>query len=268
MVFKAILIVTIIAILMEDGSSIKKTEEEKREDKELAELVNKTLADEKKKEDEEQRQEDEKKKMKTQDEKKKTDSGSGTVVKKEDEASSSNVTCPIIRECESCPEIPSCPPCEKCPAVKDCPEGERCPPCKECGTCPPVKPCQPCGPCPSTNSTNQGSVSPPSCPEPASMGVPEAMAVGAVATLLVTGVAAAISLLLRYASPIETGFVFLASLILIWYLSSHHPEVARELGGRVVTLLREATNTLGHRIAEAIRHRDQVGFSIIPTSLD
>ncbi len=96
------------------------------------------------------------------------------------------------------------------------------------------------------------------------MSTPVAMAVGAVASLLVTGVAAAIGLLLRYASPIESGFVFLASLILMWYLSSHHPEVARELGGRVVTLLREATDTLGHRIAEAIRHRVQVGFSIKP----
>ncbi len=96
------------------------------------------------------------------------------------------------------------------------------------------------------------------------MSVPEAMAVGVVATLLVTGVATAIGLLLRYASPIVSGFVFLASHILMWYLSSHHPETAREIGGRVVATLREATIALSHRVMEAIqRHNEQVCFPVV-----
>ncbi len=76
------------------------------------------------------------------------------------------------------------------------------------------------------------------------MTVPVAMVVGAVVSLFVTGVAAAIDLLLRYVPPIVSGILFLAVIILIWYLSSQYPETARELGGRVVATLREATIAL------------------------
>jgi hypothetical protein len=90
-----------------------------------------------------------------------------------------------------------------------------------------------------------------------------AMLVGACASLLVTGLAATIGVILRYVSPIESGFLFLATIILIWYLCSHHPETARELGGRAATLLREASVALGHRVMEALqRHHDQVGCPI------
>jgi hypothetical protein len=41
---KVLLVFILVALLMEDGTSIKKSEEVKREEKELAELVNKTLA--------------------------------------------------------------------------------------------------------------------------------------------------------------------------------------------------------------------------------
>ncbi len=103
----------------------------------------------------------------------------------------------------------------------------------------------------------------PGCPEPASMTVPEAMAVGAVASLLVTCMATAVGLLLRYVPPVANGFILIAIIIIVWYLSSHHPETAREIGGRAVALLREASLALSHRVMTAIRRQsDQVGYPI------
>ncbi len=95
------------------------------------------------------------------------------------------------------------------------------------------------------------------------MSVPEAMAIGAVAGLLVTGLATTIGLLLRYVSPIVSGFLFLSTIIIVWYLSSQYPAVARDLGGRAATLLREAAVALGHRVMAAVqRHQEQVS---VPT---
>ncbi len=256
--FKTLLILLVVAVLLEDSMSVKKTKEEEEEDERVAKEVNATLAAEeaeKKKEEEEKKKQDEKKKTKIQDE-------SGKVKDKDEACPPLNFTCPTIR-CRPCPK---CPPCEVCPVANCtgvCPESPQkdCLPCDACPEehqCPTVDPCPPCG------STNTSTVEPPSsgCPDPASMSVPEAMAVGAVATLMVTGVAASIGLLLRYASPFVSGFVFLASLILMWYFSSHYPETARELGGRAATLLREAAAALSHRVMEALRHHNnQVGFS-------
>jgi hypothetical protein len=100
------------------------------------------------------------------------------------------------------------------------------------------------------------------------MTVPVAIAVGAVASLVVTGVVATLGLLLRYAPPLVSGFLFLFLVVLTWYLSSHYPETARDLGGRVVATLREAAVALGHRVVEAIqRHNEQVGFPSEPVFL-
>ncbi len=94
------------------------------------------------------------------------------------------------------------------------------------------------------------------------MSVPEAMAVGAVAGLLVTGLATTIGLLLRYVPPIVSGFIFVAAIVIIWYLCSHYPETAREIGGRAAALLREAATALSHRVMAALqRQADQVGLS-------
>ncbi len=94
------------------------------------------------------------------------------------------------------------------------------------------------------------------------MTVPVALLVGACAGLLITGVATAIGLLLRYVPPTVSGFLFLAIFIVIWYLCSQYPDTARELGGRAVAVLREAALALNHRVMAAIqRHADQVGFS-------
>ncbi len=95
------------------------------------------------------------------------------------------------------------------------------------------------------------------------MSVPVAMLVGACASLLVTGVATAIGLLLRYVQPTISGLLIIAILILVWYLSSQYPETARELGGRAANLLREAAVALGHRVMEAVRrHQEQVSVPI------
>jgi hypothetical protein len=245
---------------MEDGSSIRKTTEEKREEDEVARAVNATLAEEEKKRKEE---EDEKKKQLDLEKKKKE----GEVkIKKDGELEKErkgkgealpcyNLTCPIIKPCQPCEECPGVKPCSDCPPEKECPE-------VRCGPCPPIF----CQPCPVSNMTNsdQGHTTPSACPGEPAMSVPAAIAVGAMGSLLITGVAAAIGLVLRYVPPIASGFFFLATIIIVWYLCSQYPETAREIGGRAANLLREAAVALGHRVMEAIRrHQDQVGFPIL-----
>jgi hypothetical protein len=262
----------IFAVLMEDVGPAKKTEKEEREDKELAAAVNRTLAEE------EMRREDDEKKRKQDQGKSKIEEKNEKVDKPErqDEACPPvNVTCPVIKPCppqkdcpenQPCPEQDACPevePCKECPPCREC---LSCKPCKECGRCPEVRPCEPCGPDSVANITNRGPdlPVPPSCLETSSMSVPAALLVGASAGVLVTGVATTIGLLLRYSSPVASGFIFVATIIIVWFLSSHYPETARELGGRAATLLREAATALSHRIVEALRHHnEQVGFPIL-----
>jgi hypothetical protein len=279
MAFKALLIFLVIAILMDDSSSIRKTEEEEKEDEEVAKAVNRTLAEEEKKRKEE---EDEKKKQLEQ-EKNRTgtgqevDSGTGDTAKEKGQNGACptvNLTCPDRELCRSCPEVKECSPCGQCPEVKlcpipvDCPEPMECPeqevcPSIECGPCPPVI----CKPCSSSNNTL--STQDVGCPENSGqpMSIPVAMAVGAAASVLVMGVATTVGLVIRYVPPTVGGFLFVAVIILVWYLSSQYPETARELGGRAWTALQEATVALGHRIVEAIRHHnEQVGVPVFLVS--
>jgi hypothetical protein len=254
--FKTLVILLVITVLLEDGSSMRKSEEERKEDEELAREVNRTLAEEEKKRQEE---EDEKKKREGKVEVKK-DGKLETERKDKGEALPCyNLTCPIIDPCQPCKkeECPEAKECGPCPTIRCKP----CPRCEDPRECPPVD-CPPVLPCPVDNSTSQP---PPevNCPEPASMSPAVAMAVGAVASLTITGVVAALGLLLRYVSPFVSGFLFISLVVLTWYLSSHYPETARDLGGRVVATLREATVALGHRVVEAIqRHNEQVGFPV------
>jgi hypothetical protein len=96
------------------------------------------------------------------------------------------------------------------------------------------------------------------------MTIPVAMAVGAAASFLVIGVATAVGLVIRYVPPMFSGLLFISIVVLTWYLSSHYPETARELGGRAATILREAASTLSHRVVEVLRrHSEQVGFLIL-----
>jgi hypothetical protein len=260
MVLKSLLLFLVIAILMDDGTSIKKTEKEEKEDRELAEKVNATLAEEKKREDEEKKKRESKVKVKKNEEQEEERKDKGEALP------CFNLTCPVIKPCQPCKEE-DCPPCQSCnpcpgqePCEK-CPELGTCPPCERCPEerdCPPCRPCKPCGPCPMVNSTTPGC----QCPEGSSLSLPAAMAVGAVAGLVVTGVATVIGLVIRYVTPTISGFLFMAVIILVWYLSSQYPETARELGGRAATLLREAAAALSHRIVDAIRHHnEQVGHS-------
>ncbi len=247
---------------MEDSASIKKTAEEEKEDEELARAVNATLEAEEKKRKEE---EDEKKKVRTPDEKKKDEdrkkrdqekSKDEKEVRQGEDCLPFNVSCPVIKPCPPQRECPEEKLCEECPPCKSCPK------CEEPKECPPVE-CPPvfCQPCPVVNTT----VRPPSttsCPE-ASLSVPAAVAVGAVVSLLVTGVAVVIGLILRYVPPIVSGFLFLATIVILWYLCSQYPETARELGTRAATLLREAAVALGHRVMAAVqRHTEQVSVSV------
>jgi hypothetical protein len=256
---KVLLIFILVAILMEDGSSIRKTAEEVKEDEEVAKAVNRTLAEEeKKKEEEERKKRDEKKKTTdkvTDNKEKRTDTEKQ--VGQDEDCPACNFTCPEVemcRPCEKCEDSVSCPDPVECPKGKDCPQCPSCKPCDPCGPCPPVKPC------PGTNST----LTPPNpgCQESSGMSTPVAMAGGAVASLMITGAVAAFGLLLRYAPPFVSGSLFLISVALTWYLSSRYPETARELGGQAWAALQEATLALGHRVMEAIqRHHEQVGFS-------
>jgi hypothetical protein len=256
---KVILIIVIMAILMEDGSSIKKTAEEEREDAEIAAAVNRTLAEEEKKRKED---EEEKKKRDHQEKEKKPDQGKIKKEKKEDKLEKQD------RQDEAC-----LPVNVSCPVVDACAPCDECPPQKECGSCPPVE-CGPCDPCPEVKEcgpcnllTNHTETTPISCqcPEVSGMSTPMAVVVGATVSLVLVGLVGAVGLLVRYAPPFLSGFVIVATIIITWYLSSHYPATARELGGRVVEVLREATTTLSHRIVAAIRHHnDQVGFSVKP----
>jgi hypothetical protein len=248
---KVLLVFLVIAILMEDGTSIRKTEEEVKEDEEVAKAVNRTLAEEEKKKKEEEDQE----KKKTKDVERR---------EKQDEACATpNITC-------ECPEVEHCSPCKHCPEQEECVPCQDCPPVKECGPCPTVRPCKPCLPvdCHPCSPHPNLTVSSPStcqCPEgqDLAMTIPVAMAVGAAASLLVVGVATAVGLVIRYVSPMFSGLLFISIIVLTWYLSSHYPGTARELGGRAATLLREAATALSHRIMAAIRHHDdQVGFPV------
>ncbi len=251
---------------MEDSLSVKKkTREEEEEDEKVAKEVNATLAAEeaeKKKKKEEKTKEDDGKKtggQKDGDEKATVEKQKG-----QDEACPSvNFTCPIV---EPCPKPKECPAPVVCPRVDPCQPCEECPEAKECGPCPTVQPCEPC---PEVNGSRVNVECPttPSYPESGepSMTIPVAIAVGVTAGLLVAGVASVIGLALRYASPIVSGFLFMFLVVLTWYLSSQYPETARELGGRAVTVLREAVMTLSHRVVEAIqRHNEQVGLSVRP----
>jgi hypothetical protein len=259
-------VILVFALLLEDGSSVKKkTEDERKEDEEIAEKVNATLAEEAEKKKKEEDEAKRKKKVKTpgeekdEDEKKKKQEKDEDRNEKEDSQDEAclpaNITCPAVKPC---------PPCKDCEACKDCPTPVGCQPCKECDSCIQCEECPPLE-CPAFNQTGQDveCPAPPTCPGNPGMSLPAAMAVGAVTGILVTGMAAVVGLILRYVSPIVSGFLFLATIIIVWYLCSHYPEAARDLGGRAATLLREAAVALGHRVMAALqRHEEQVGFPV------
>jgi hypothetical protein len=257
---KVLLILVVVAILMEDSLSVKKrTKEEEEEDKKIAEAVNATLAEEeaeRKQEEEERRKRDHQEKKKRLEEGKKEDNRNEVEDGQGEACPPANITCP---EDNPCPEVNCTGQCGTCPEVKPCLPCKECPE-KEERDCPPCQPCRPCGPCPDSHNGTTPSIC--QCPGE-SMTVPVALLVGAAATLVTVGVATGVGLLLRYVPPMVSGFFFISIIIMVWYLSSQYPATARELGGRVVATLREATIALSHRVMDALRHHnDQVGYPI------
>ena len=101
------------------------------------------------------------------------------------------------------------------------------------------------------------------CPEvvPAVMSVPAALAVGAAASLLAAGICGAVGYIIRYLPPFISGFILVATIIIIWYVCSHYPETTREMGQRAIGLFREAASSLADRAMTALQHRREVSFS-------
>jgi hypothetical protein len=77
---------------------------------------------------------------------------------------------------------------------------------------------------------------------------PEAVLVGAAATVLVLVVAAAVAIIVRYFSTITSGLLIVSTIVLVWYLSSMYPESARRLGARVWAALRSAATSVVDRV--------------------
>jgi hypothetical protein len=262
--FKTILLILVLSILMEDSDSIKKSAEEVKEDEEVQRAVNATLAAE----EERKRKEEEDEAKKKKNVAVKQESGKKDVGRQDEACPPVNFSCPVVKPCPPCPKAKECPTpvgcqpckeCDSCPQCEESEESEECPPLE----CPPVY----CRPCPVVNNTVETSPTVCQCPEAgvASLSMPAALAIGAIAGLLTAGVATAIGLILRYFSPFVSGFIFLAAIILIWYLCSQYPETARELGGRAANLLREAAVALGHRVMAAVqRHQEQVSVPTKP----
>ncbi len=75
-----------------------------------------------------------------------------------------------------------------------------------------------------------------------------AILVGAVATLLVCALAAAIGIIIRYMPIIISGLLVLAAIALVWHYSSAHPAAAREWGRRLWEFLRGTATSLVDRM--------------------
>jgi hypothetical protein len=123
---------------------------------------------------------------------------------------------------------------------------------RECPACPPSTTPAPqqCGP----NSTGGGSLG------EAALSTPTAILVGAVATLLVCALAAAIGIIIRYMPILMSGLLVLAAIALVWHYSSTHPAAAREWGRRLWEFLRGAATSLVDRM---FRRNPQVRVPLI-----
>jgi hypothetical protein len=128
------------------------------------------------------------------------------------------------------------PPCQPTAVPRECP---ACPP----STSTPAP--RLCGP----DSTGGGSLG------EVALSTPTAILVGAVATLLVCALAAAIGIIIRYMPILISGLLVLAVIALVWHYSSTHPAAAREWGRRLWTFLRGTATSVVDR---AFRRNPQV----------
>jgi peptidoglycan/LPS O-acetylase OafA/YrhL len=87
-----------------------------------------------------------------------------------------------------------------------------------------------------------------------------AILVGAVATVLVCALAAAIGIILRYMPILMSGLLVLAVIAVVWYYSSTQPAVAREWGRHLWDFLRGTATSLVNRV---FRRNPQVRVHLI-----
>ncbi len=90
------------------------------------------------------------------------------------------------------------------------------------------------------------------------MSMPVAILVGAMGSVLAMALAGVVGLILRYAPVFVSGSLFVGTIIVVWYLCSKYPAVARDLGARAIELVREAAHTLADRAMAAIRRPREV----------
>ncbi len=116
-----------------------------------------------------------------------------------------------------------------------------------------------CLPCPILHDSCDPSSSAHGDPDPISLATPEAILVGAAAAVLVLVVAAAVAIVVRYLPTITSGLLIVATIVLVWYLSSMYPEAARRVGARVLGALRRAATSIVDRVFR--RHHPEVKSS-------
>jgi hypothetical protein len=90
------------------------------------------------------------------------------------------------------------------------------------------------------------------------LATPEAVLVGAAATLLVLLLAAAVGLVLRYMPVLISGLSILVLVFVVWYLSSKYPGAARRLGARIWEALRSGVSA----VVDRLLRRDRPDVSI------
>jgi hypothetical protein len=121
-----------------------------------------------------------------------------------------------------------------------------CPPCPRfsCSECPPIStPPDECGP-----STTSGGNLDTTDSTSTILATPEAVLVGAAATLLVLLLAAVVGLFLRYVPVLISGLLILVLVAVVWYLSSKYPGAARRLGARIWEALRSGATAVVERL--------------------
>jgi hypothetical protein len=121
-----------------------------------------------------------------------------------------------------------CPVCPDCPSPRECTPSQESPPCNPSSG----------GPIPGVDAGGHSDV----------VEIPMAFLMGAAATLLMMILAVVIGAIIRYLPLIVTGFLFLVSVCMVWYLSSKHPEAARRLGARVWEALRSGVTAVVDRL--------------------
>jgi hypothetical protein len=80
------------------------------------------------------------------------------------------------------------------------------------------------------------------------LATPEAVLLGAAATLILLVLAAAVAIIIRYLESFTSGLLIIAIIVLVWYCSSMYPEAARRLGTRILGALRSAATSVVDRL--------------------